>query len=61
VHVALGTDAHGGGHSLLVLLAHLDGPLHLLDVLEILNIRITFSMARYKKVRTEISSFYGEI
>jgi hypothetical protein len=37
VHVALGPNAHGGGDRLVVLLAHLDGPLHLFNVLEILN------------------------
>ena len=37
VHVALGPDAHGGGHGEAGLPALLDGPLHLLDVLKVLG------------------------
>ena len=36
VEVSLGADAHGGAHRLLKLPAHLDRPLHLLDVLVVL-------------------------
>ena len=37
VQVSLRPDAHGGGDRLVELLAHLDGPLHLLDVLVVLR------------------------
>ena len=38
VHVPLGPDAHAGPHRQRGLQTLLDGPLHLLDVLEILNL-----------------------
>ena len=40
VHVPLGPDAHAGPHRQRGLQTLLDGPLHLLDVLEILKLRI---------------------